>query len=248
MNTFRGLQHFGAFLFTVTLGFAVPGCQRVTPSEEKIIGIWEFTGLDATGRVVFRRDHTVIDLFTESDSPNARWAATAWGKWRLEGNEIITDDNALPLPGYSPRPTRVTRMPIRTFEDDRLVRADGRPDFNRVRWGAEQYSQMLALLYLIVSLVSLMTAIYAIRNSSFRGEFLLLAVAAVFALCWSTSTFVADLAQTGAVIMSAVSLRSLRLPTEIFRIIFILIFTIGFVRLAFALRARTSVKEAISDV
>jgi hypothetical protein len=246
-NPSKPFQYAWVLLFGVTLGLAVGACQRVSPAEEKVIGIWEFTGLDATGRVVFRRDHTVVDLFTESDSPNARWAPTAWGKWRLEGNEIITDDEVLPIPGYSPRPRRITRIPIRDFEEGRLVRADGRADFNRVRVGIEQYLQILALVYVIASLIAFSASVYAVRNSSLRKEFVVLAVAAVLALVWSTSTLVAELAQTGTVIISAASLRSLRLPTEIFRVACILIFTIGFVKLAFSLRTRTPAKETTPD-
>jgi hypothetical protein len=246
-NRSKPFRYAWVLLFGVTLGLAVEACQRVSPAEEKVIGIWEFTGLDATGRVVFRRDHTVVDLFTESDSPNARWAPTAWGKWRLEGNEIITDDEVLPIPGYSPRPRRVTRIPIRDFEEGRLVRADGRADFNRVRVGIEQYLQILALAYVIASLIALSAFVYAIRNSSFRKEFVVLAVAAVLTVVWSTSMLIAELAQTGTVIISAVSLRSLWLPREILRVVCILIFTIGFVRLAFAVRVRASAKETTSD-
>lgn len=246
-NYSKSLRYSCVLLLAVTLGLVLAACQRVTPAEEKIIGIWEFTGLDATGRVVFRRDHTVVDLFTESDSPNARWAPTAWGKWRLEGNEIIIDEEMLPIPGYTPHPRRITQLPIREFEEGRLVRADGRPDFNRVRMGVEQYSQMLALVYVIASLISLAATIYAIRKSSFRKEFILLAVASLFALGWSTSTLVADLAQTGTVIVSASSLRSLRVPTEIVRVICILIFIIGFVKLAFALGTKAPARETISN-
>ncbi len=245
-NYSKGLRYHCALLFGLTSLVVVVGCQRTSPTEEKIIGTWEFTGLDATGRVVFRRDHQVIDLFLEGDGPNARWIPTSWGKWRLEGNEIVTDQEML-VGDYSPSERQLGRVPIREFEQDKLVRGDGRADFLRVHWGVEQYFQMLALVYVIVSLIALSVCIYAIRNSSFRKGFDVLAVAAVLALVWSISTLVAELAQTGTVIISPASLRSLRLPTEILRVVCILIFTIAFVRLAFALRARASPKETPSD-
>ena len=195
----------------------------------------EFTGLDATGRVVFRRDHKVVDLFSEGDGPNARWVATSWGKWLLEGNEIITDEEML-LPDYSSSERNITRIPVREFEEDRLVRADGRADFMRVKLDAERYSQMVALLYVIASIVAFASIIFAMRNTSFRKEVILLGVTAVVALAWSTSTLVAELAQTGTVIISAASLRALRFPTEILRVVCILVFMIGLVKLIFALR------------
>lgn len=243
-NYSKGLRYHCVLLLGITSLVAAIGCQRTSPTEEKVIGTWEFTGLDATGRVVFRRDHKVIDLFLEGDGPNARWIPTSWGKWRLEGNEIVTDQEML-VGDYSPSERQLGRVPIREFEQDKLVRGDGRADFLRVHWGVEQYSQMLALVYVIVSLIALSVCVYAIRNSSLRKGFVVLAVAAVLALVWSTSTLVAELAQTGTVIIAPASLRSLRLPTEVLRVACIVIFTIGFVNLAYRLRVSVPAKDRI---
>jgi hypothetical protein len=241
------LREYGIILLGIMPVVALVSCQRLSPGEEKIIGTWEFTGLDATGRVVFRRDHTVVDLFPENDSTIAKWAPTAWGKWRLEGNEIVTDEEILPIPGHSTPPRRITRLPIREFGDNRLVRADGRSDFNRVHWGVEQYSQGLALLYLTAGFVALAAAVYAARTGRFRKEFILLAVAAGVAVLWSLLMLVAELAQTGSLIVSKASLRSLRVPRELLRVAYTLMFVIGFVKLTFAVRARPGAKEASSD-
>lgn len=246
-NLCRTLRSQCVLLLGITSVIAVVGCQRVTRTEEKIIGLWEFTGLDATGRVVFRRDHTVVNLFRDGSDPNAKWAPTAWGTWRLEGNEIVTDEEVFSVPGYLPSSRQIARMPIRDFQEEKLVRADGRADFYRIHWGAERYSQVWALFYLIASLIAFSASIYGIRKSSLRKEFVLLGIAAVVALLWSISTLVAELAQTGTLIISAVWLRSLRLPTEIFRIVCILIFTIAFAKLAFAVKARAPAKEKSSD-
>jgi hypothetical protein len=212
-------------------------CHRVSPAEERIIGIWEFTGIDATGRVVFHRDHTVVDLFPDSDAPYV-WGPSASGTWRLEGDEVVTDDQVLPIPGYSPFPRRITRIPIREYHGDRWVREEGRGDFIRATGGVERYSQMLALLYLISSLIALSASIYAIRSSSFRREFVLLAVAAVLALAYSALLLMAELSQTGDVVISFASLRSLKLPREVLKVMCVAVFTMGFVRLAYGLRAR----------
>src|SRR5438552_15282996 len=80
-----------ALLIGVILVVLTSACQHTTPTEEKIIGMWELTGLDATGRVVFRRDHTVVDLFPEDDMTHARWFATSSGKWRLDESDIVED-------------------------------------------------------------------------------------------------------------------------------------------------------------
>lgn len=242
----RELRRCGVLLLSITCVAALISCQRVAPAEEKIIGLWEFTGLDATGRVVFRRDHTVVDLFIEGDGVNARWIPTSWGKWRLEGSEIVTDREML-VGDYSSADRQITRLPIREIDEQLLVRADGRPNFTRVSFGIERYSQILALLYLVASGIALLACVYAIRRSSFRKGLILLAVAAAVAVVWSLLNLVADLAQTGSLIVSPASLRSLQLPRELLRVAWLLIFTTGLAKLAFALRARTSAKEAASD-
>lgn len=223
------------------------GCRRLTVSEEKIIGTWEFTGIDASGRVVYRRDHTVVELFPEYDALNARWVPRSWGSWRLEGSEIVSETESFQIPGMPQIPKRVNRTIIRDFSDERLVREEGRSDLIRIRAGAEAYFEGLALAYVIAGVIALAAATYAMQNSAFRKEFILLAVAAVFALAWSASTLVAELVQTGTIIMSPASLRSLRIPTEILRVVCILIFLIGFVKLAFALRAKPPTKETMSN-
>lgn len=211
---------------------ATTSCERITPAEAKVLGTWEFTGLDATVRLVFRRDHTVVSLSSQADGFKEKWAPAAWGTWRLEGNEIVTDEEVFPIGGYLPKHRQVARVPIREFGEDKLVRADGRSDFYRVHWGGEQYSQVLSLVYASVSLIVFSVSVYAIRHSAFRKKFIVLAVAAVLALVWSISTLVTELAQTGTVIISPASLRSLSLCTEVLRVACILIFIIGFVRLA----------------
>jgi len=231
-------KRYSVLLSGIASAIALVSCQRVSPAEEKIIGTWEFTGLDVTGRCVFRRDHIVITLFPQGDGPKEMWAPTAWGTWRLEGSEIVTDEEVLPIPGVLSSQRQVARIPIRAFEEDRLVRADDRADFYRVRWGVERYSQVLALLYLTGSLIVFSASVYGIRKSSLRKEFILLGLATFVALLWSVSTLLPELAQTGAVILSATSLHSMRVPTEILRVVCIVIFMIGFAKLTHALRRR----------
>lgn len=111
------------------------GCYRLSPDEEKVIGTWEFAGSGTTGRVVFRRDHTVVDLFPENKKPNARWEAVASGKWWLEGDTIVTDERALlrASPDETPFPRRVTRMKVRDFGKGRTVREEIREPLQRVK-------------------------------------------------------------------------------------------------------------------
>jgi hypothetical protein len=199
--------------------------------------MWEFTGLDATGRVVFRRDHTVVDLFPEHETTGARWFATSYGKWRLEGNEIVTDTRDLPIPGYSPHPQRIVRTPIREFKEDTLVRDDGRSDFHRTDTTADQdYTQLLAMFYVAMSVITLLLALYSVKNSSLRNEFILFSVAALFALAWSIATLITELAQTGTVVVSQFSVGAWRTPMEIIRVSCVVVFVIALAKVSYTVK------------
>jgi hypothetical protein len=225
--------------FALLVLLCASGCYRNAPEEDKILGTWEFTGIDATGRVVFRRDHKVVHLFPEQDSStNARWIPLAAGTWRLEGNEIVTDVKTLPLRGVDSPTQRTTRMMVREFHEDRLVREEGRSPFFRVRLVAERYAEILALLYVVASLIALTASIYAILRSSFRNEFVLFGIAVLVALAYSLMLLAAESAQTGNLIISPGALDSLKLPREILKLVWILIVTIAFVRFAFALKMK----------
>lgn len=214
------------------------GCQEVNSTEKKVVGTWDYTGFDSYSRVVFRRDHNVVIFTSDRKDSSAEWVPTLWGKWRLEGNEIVTDQQLL-VGDHSSSERQVARMLVRQYEKDRLVRGDGGSDFHRAEWGVEQqYSEALALFYLIASVIALSAAIYVIRRPPFPNAWILLAAAAGLALIWSTSNLTAELAQTGKVIMSPASLNSLRVVSEVLRIVCILIFMSGLVKLAFALRVK----------
>lgn len=214
-------------------------CQRITNEEAKIVGTWEFTGLDATVRLVLRRDHTIVTLMSPADGYcDQKWAASAWGKWRLDGNEIVTDEEVFAVPGYLSSNRQVARVPIQSVQENRLVRGDGRSDLYRVQPRAQQYSRLLAVLYVFLSGMVFFAMIYGIRTPYLRSECAFLAVAAGFAITWSSLTLVADFGQSGAIIISTSSMRSLLLTTEVARVICLLLFTVGFVKLAFALRRK----------
>jgi hypothetical protein len=234
------------FLWGTTLCLTLTGCNKLSHNEERVVGVWEFTGIDATGRIVYRRDHIAVELFPDYEGLNAKWAPRSWGSWRLEGDDIVSEMEAFPIPEMPAVPKRTTRTSIREFHEDKLVREENRSDLLRVVSGFEEYSRFLALFYVVASLVAALACFYAARNSPLRKVFATLTVAAVLALIWSASTLVAELAQNGAVIVSSHSLRRLRLPTEIVRLACVVMFMIGFLRLAFDSRAGRSAKQGPS--
>jgi len=204
-------------------------CNSLTPAEKKVVGNWKFRGLDAVGLVIFRADHIVVNLFPQTDKSDARLAPVSCGTWRLEGDEVVTDEKELPLPGYSPSPRQITRMRIREFREDALVVADRGSNLERVDLHGERFSQVLAASYVLMSLAALLVCVQATRRASFRRAFLLLASGAALALVWASLLLVTELTQTGDVILSWSYLYSMQLIRIVLATVFVIIFTAGLI-------------------
>lgn len=114
---------------------AVATCHRLTPTEQKVVGTWEYTGMDFTNRIVFREDHTVTTLFPDSQREE-KWVPAVFGTWKLEGDELVTVEqfrNPYPIPGQTPARIETTRMKILEFAPDKLVREKPRAPLIRVK-------------------------------------------------------------------------------------------------------------------
>jgi hypothetical protein len=244
-NKLRQFRCVGAMLFAAA-SFLLVMCQRVNSTDEKIIGTWEYKGFDSISRIVFRRDHVVVVLFPESNSDTSRWEPITWGTWHVEGNEIVTEEEVLPVPSHSPFPKRINRMPIHEFGENVLVREDGSDHFHRVYWSVRQrYSQLLASFYVVLALVALLAIRYASRRFALRKPLILLATATVFGFLWATMTLANELSQTGTLVISPTSLRSLTRLKQSLGVIGILTFAIGCASIALA--ATRPVKQASTE-
>ena len=117
----------------VAVLLSVVACHRVSLTEKEIVGTWEFAGIDATGRMIFRPDHTVEQMFPHEDNSH-EWYTFTRGKWWLEGNTIVADQAFVmePTDGATPFPREVTRMAVRESHPDKLVFEKGSP-FTRVK-------------------------------------------------------------------------------------------------------------------
>jgi hypothetical protein len=132
----------------------VLACQRSAPAEQKVHGTWEYSGMDdlvawmderprlperkphVTGRIIFRRDHTLADLLKDNVMTGGRWMTIGSGTWALEGDTIVIDQQPLQghlSPGEKPFSRRVVRVHISEFHSDRLERSDGGGTFKRVK-------------------------------------------------------------------------------------------------------------------
>lgn len=108
-------------------------CQRLSPEEQRVVGTWEFSGIDFTNRVVYRSDHSAEELYPRETGLLAKirpWVTLSRGTWRLEGDTIVSVREATdgPLRGKK----RVIRTRILEFHPDKLVR-EGRSSLIRVR-------------------------------------------------------------------------------------------------------------------
>jgi hypothetical protein len=120
--------------FVLAIAAASFGCQRLSPEEEKVVGTWEYSGIDFTNRVAFHRNHKSEVLFAREEGFLAKispWRAVSRGTWRLEGDTIVTEEQL--LVGPEPHERRVTRIKIFEFRPNELVREPNRDPFHRVR-------------------------------------------------------------------------------------------------------------------
>lgn len=189
-----------------------------------------------TGRVVFRRDHSTVDLFPEWSFLNGRMYTTATGEWRLEGDVIVSEVQPLSLAGRPELPKRVMRMTLPDPLTGR-IKHEGHSDLVPGSTIEIRYNQVLLALCTAASLTMLLAFSHAVRHIALSGPFTWLALGAAAALFCFLLLFVEELAQTGDVIASFTFLRSLRLPRELLKLAAAATFIIGSLKLIRQLRS-----------
>jgi|SRR6476660_7283380 len=64
---------------------------RLSDTEKKVIGVWQWTTIDAVGRIRIRANHRFDVWFIESerdeDHPDSRYVTH--GHWSIEGGEFV---------------------------------------------------------------------------------------------------------------------------------------------------------------
>ncbi len=185
-----------------------------------------------TGHVVFRPDHTRVDLFPDWELLHGRMYTTATGVWRVEGDTVFSEVQPLSLPGSPELPKRAAKMTLPdTREAPLRMKNAGHSDLVRASTIATRYTQVLLALCAAASLTLLLAFSHAARRSALGGAFTLLALGAASVLFYLLLHFVEELAQTGDVITSFQFLRSLRLPCELLKIAAATLFMIGSLRM-----------------
>jgi hypothetical protein len=229
-------------LFAIAAGTVVfigAGCRGAKTPREQIAGIWEFTGMHITGRVVYRGDGTVINLFPEDDTARSRWVPTGVGKWWIDGNSIVTEVKNL---AQMDEPPRITRAKV-AFTPDKLLSADGHSDSIRVTPAIARSSEIATILRGLAALVIVAYAVTAATKTVFRRAF---AIIGAGAACLTASSILAipqEFAQTGDLVVSAATLRALQVPRDFFESAALVLIAAGVVFLTMSMRREKANRE-----
>jgi hypothetical protein len=106
--------------------YLLSACHRLSPTEEKFVGTWSHSSMDATDFQVLGQDHSIIVFFPEDQqdsSKDIRVFRVGSGKWRIEGNDFIQEiDSELPVfPENTPIPKMVISRKIIDVRHDKIV-------------------------------------------------------------------------------------------------------------------------------
>jgi hypothetical protein len=236
-NSLKSFRYVHAVLLGLTCFLSVT-CQRVSSTEEKVVGTWEYTGFDSHSRIAFRRDHIVVVLIpADGDDFNARhWMPASWGKWRVDGNTIIVNNEQVyGLDG--PRWTgEVDRLPIREFHENRLVSDDDGSTWNRLSAARQRYARLLSSFYLLASLAAIASMIVAMRKAVVWKEVILFAIAAIGVLSLSMLALLGELGETGSLVISPRLMKWLQVPNDVLKVGFVTILIIAVARIGYRIR------------
>jgi hypothetical protein len=88
---------------------------RLSPTEKKVVGTWNWGTMDATEYVIVRPDHSYAFV---SDFNSKELELVCSGHWRVEGDDIVIDCTTPTIPGFEkdyPPQTHSGRRPIDDF-------------------------------------------------------------------------------------------------------------------------------------
>jgi hypothetical protein len=88
---------------------------RLSPTEKKVVGTWNWGTMDATEYVIVRPDHSYAFV---SDFNSKELILSCSGHWRIEGDDIVIDCTTPTIAGFEkeyPPKTHSDRRPIDDF-------------------------------------------------------------------------------------------------------------------------------------
>jgi hypothetical protein len=105
--------------------------QRLSPTEQKIVGAWSWTYIEGVGRIIFTADHKVREGFPPDEKDgrkigNDEFDIVRAGTWRLEGDVLITKMDNRPLIRIIERldPSNIPALE-KKVERRKIVKIDG---------------------------------------------------------------------------------------------------------------------------
>ena len=233
------MQRFCALLLVVA-GFLLVACARLSPTEEEVVGTWEYDGIDSSPRLVLRRDRVEVVLVSAGihRRGTAKWVPASWGEWRLDGKTIIvSNDQVFGLDG--PRPVGETRrIPIHEFHKNRLVLANGTPDLIRLSAKKERRIWLLSTIYIGGSITAIASMVVATQRAFGRRKRILILIPAIGAASLSVLALLGELAEGGHLIISPKLLAWLQIPSDFIKVGFLTMLLLALAALYFRLNDR----------
>ena len=91
-------------------------CSHPNTAEKRVIGKWQFNSMDAASLYILKPNHTFDIMLTQPDG-NLPWDRAFSGRWRVEGTDVILDQDPTPMveSRSTPIPAQTTRIPIAEF-------------------------------------------------------------------------------------------------------------------------------------
>ena len=120
------------------MSLVLVACDRLSPTEQKIVGSWSWQYIEGRGRIVFGRDHTVKEGFPPEEDLHRPLRDNDFtyfesDSWHLEGDILVLDmDDHLLVdrhPADDPHKPkvekRVQRWRIASIDDKKMSFDDG---------------------------------------------------------------------------------------------------------------------------
>ena len=96
-----------------------------------MVGIWQFTGIDATMDYVFKSDHT-FEIWAPSmdvEQSKGQWLHMGGGTWQVTSSELTMETQRPPSPDpeATPYAKQLDRLKVRRFGTDKIEFERGGP-------------------------------------------------------------------------------------------------------------------------
>src|ERR1700736_4165227 len=105
-------------------------CNRSSlPSEKEVLGSWSWTYSDGLGRIIFTADHKIKEGFPPKDKdgrtlPDDQFTFPYSGKWRLEGDVLVTEMDNKPFLDMHPENSQKPQLQ-KSARRLKIIKIDG---------------------------------------------------------------------------------------------------------------------------